>query len=522
METAQWEFGAKITKAFKDSDGKMHVKAIASDDLEDRQGDRIHKDVIISMAKQANTGEIELTRSHNDSFGIGKIFEAKAIHKKTRMQFAVDVILDEDFPESQKLFKDVKSGRKNRQLSIGGFIDLEKEDAITLEENKKGQFVRVINDLTLDHVAITRKNMAANPRTGFRQALVKSVEQISINDILKKAVVPFKAGIKADVDKSWGFSSADGNKLVDRGGIRLFRSAHTWFDSDKPENKTSHKLPHHKIDEDGTLKVFFRGVVAAGAVFAGARGGLNVPAKDRSGIASHLKRHYKQFDKEPPEALKSATGAENEEFVFEADEFVEFHKDQSIDMDWFDDWLEKGFDGENSMSDDAKTKKDDDEKVDDKKENKDDDKKVENKDDKNKDTKTREEKLATIVTEMIEELKVADGDLDENIVKHLKSIRDNITDFLKEKEIEKDDATIEDDDDDTEKEDGIDSRLDAISKGQLDIATATKKAIDSLTNKVNKIGNATQKSGRINDDSDNGDGETENIWKDLIVDRKSK
>ena len=517
METAQWEFDAKITKAFKDSDGKMHVKAIASDDLEDRQGDRIHKDVIISMAKQANAGDIELTRSHGDSFGIGTIFEAKAVHKKTRVQFAVDVILDEDFPESKKLFKDVKSGKRNRQLSIGGFIDLEKEDAITLEENKKGHLIRVINDLTLDHIAITRKNMAANPRTSFRQALVKSVESISIDDILKRAVVPYKAGTKADVEKFWNFSSADGSKLVDRGGIRLFRSAHTWFDSDKPELKTSHKLPHHKIDEDGTLKVFFRGVVAAGAVFAGARGGLNVPAKDRSGIASHLKRHYKQFDKEPPEALKSATGAENEEFVFAADEFVEFHKNQDIEMDWFDDWLEKGFDGDNSMSDD-KTKKDDDEKVDDKKENKDDDKKAENKND--KDDGSHVEKLANVVSELIATLKAEDKELDEDVVKHLKSVRDNISDFLKEKGIEEDKKADEDDDDDSAEKDDIGDKLDSLQKsintGQVGLATAVKEAIESIGKTVDKIAKSSQKSGRINDDGDD-EIKKESVWDGLLV-----
>jgi len=39
------------------------VKAIASDNLEDRQGDRIHESAVISMVKQANRKSIDILSS---------------------------------------------------------------------------------------------------------------------------------------------------------------------------------------------------------------------------------------------------------------------------------------------------------------------------------------------------------------------------------------------------------------------------------------------------------------------------
>ena len=73
----------------------------------------------------------------------------------------------------------------------------------------------------------------------------------------------------------------------------------TWYDSEKPDVKSSYKLPHHKADG---YKTVWRGVSAAMAVVFGARGGLKgKAAQDRKAIYNHLAKHYKDFDKKPPE-----------------------------------------------------------------------------------------------------------------------------------------------------------------------------------------------------------------------------
>ena len=75
-----------------------------------------------------------------------------------------------------------------------------------------------------------------------------------------------------------------------------------WYDSEKPDIKSSYKLPHHELSG---YKTNWRGVAAAMAALLGARGGVQIPEADRSGVYGHLKRHYADFDKEAPE-LKMA------------------------------------------------------------------------------------------------------------------------------------------------------------------------------------------------------------------------
>ncbi len=73
----------------------------------------------------------------------------------------------------------------------------------------------------------------------------------------------------------------------------------TWFDAEEPDVKGSYKLHHHAAS--GSHAVNFRGVVAAMGALFGARGGVNIPGADRKGVWNHLARHYRQFDREPPE-----------------------------------------------------------------------------------------------------------------------------------------------------------------------------------------------------------------------------
>jgi len=79
-------------------------------------------------------------------------------------------------------------------------------------------------------------------------------------------------------------------------------------------------LPHHKAS--GQHPVVWRGVSAAMAALFGARGGVNIPDRDRRGVYNHLAKHYKQFDKEPPE-FREYTEAELKEMfpeVYEKEE----------------------------------------------------------------------------------------------------------------------------------------------------------------------------------------------------------
>ena len=121
--------------------------------------------------------------------------------------------------------------------------------------------------------------------------------------IKEKGAIPYSVhgdGAKAPEDDDWNAgeevkkATGDGDKL---------KKMHAWVDSeaegfDEDERKW-YKLPHHR--GSGSQAVVWKGVAAAMGALLGARGGVDLPSKDRKGVYDHLKKHYKQFDKDAPE-----------------------------------------------------------------------------------------------------------------------------------------------------------------------------------------------------------------------------
>lgn len=73
-----------------------------------------------------------------------------------------------------------------------------------------------------------------------------------------------------------------------------------WYDTEKPTNITSYKLPIADIINGEPHKVW-NAVRAAMAALLGARGGINVPDADKKKIYNALSKDYKDFGKDPPE-----------------------------------------------------------------------------------------------------------------------------------------------------------------------------------------------------------------------------
>jgi hypothetical protein len=80
-----------------------------------------------------------------------------------------------------------------------------------------------------------------------------------------------------------------------------YRKAYAWRDPDKdPANKTSYKFIHHEVSQDGDPGATnIKGCQAGIAILNGARGGADIPAKDRQGVWNHLAAHLKDADVEP-------------------------------------------------------------------------------------------------------------------------------------------------------------------------------------------------------------------------------
>ncbi|MFT4265136.1 MAG: hypothetical protein QM572_17265 [Nocardioides sp.] len=107
----------------------------------------------------------------------------------------------------------------------------------------------------------------------------------------------------ADVDRAWDGDAAE--KRVRRwadaenGPNADYRKAHVWYDGERADKFTAYKLLIADVI-DGELTVVPRGVMAAGNVLEGARGGVDIPSDDVARVRSHLAKYYRKFDHEPP------------------------------------------------------------------------------------------------------------------------------------------------------------------------------------------------------------------------------
>jgi hypothetical protein len=110
----------------------------------------------------------------------------------------------------------------------------------------------------------------------------------NIKSLETKGAIPYHDYGKADEGAAW-----DGPKEVAAADVTTLKKICTWFDSESPDVKSSYKLPHHHVDG---LKAVWRGVAAAMGRLAGAK----IPDGDKKACYSHLAKHYKEFDKEPP------------------------------------------------------------------------------------------------------------------------------------------------------------------------------------------------------------------------------
>ena len=125
------------------------------------------------------------------------------------------------------------------------------------------------------------------------EAVYKTLSPERVTSV-PKGVLPFKSTPKADENTPW-----DGPKEVAAASVDDLKVMCAWVDSDNLDVKSSYKLPHHQAAPPH--KLVWNGVKAAMGALMGARGGMKVPESDRKAIYNHLSKHYREFDKEPPE-----------------------------------------------------------------------------------------------------------------------------------------------------------------------------------------------------------------------------
>jgi hypothetical protein len=107
----------------------------------------------------------------------------------------------------------------------------------------------------------------------------------------------------ADRDREWDGAAAEKRVRAWAGAEdspnAKYRDAHVWYDSDKKDNFTAYKLLIADV-VDGKIRAVPRGVMAAGNVMQGGRGGADLPDADVDRVKSHLAKYYAKMGEEPP------------------------------------------------------------------------------------------------------------------------------------------------------------------------------------------------------------------------------
>ena len=117
------------------------------------------------------------------------------------------------------------------------------------------------------------------------------------------AVTSFQDLPLADRDREWDGDAAEKRVRAwadaEDEPNEKYRDAHVWYDADKKDNFTAYKLLIADVI-NGRLVAVPRGVMAAGAVMQGSRGGVDLPGKDIDRVKSHLAKYYEKMGDSAP------------------------------------------------------------------------------------------------------------------------------------------------------------------------------------------------------------------------------
>jgi hypothetical protein len=117
------------------------------------------------------------------------------------------------------------------------------------------------------------------------------------------AVTAFGDFPLADRDREWDGTAAE-KRVRKWAGAEdepnaKYRDAHVWYDADNKDNFTAYKLLIGDVIS-GRLVAVPRGIMAAGNVMQGSRGGVDLPSADISRVKSHLAKYYKKMGDDAP------------------------------------------------------------------------------------------------------------------------------------------------------------------------------------------------------------------------------
>lgn len=132
----------------------------------------------------------------------------------------------------------------------------------------------------------------------IKSAIMRAFSFLTNDDVIKLADMP------VDTESSWDWDWArDANAIIEALGWSGLARACAYVereDGKLPEKKEAYKLPFAKLN-NGKLTIYRSGVIAAMKALLGARGGVDIPAKEKKSVYNKLARLYRMFDMTPPE-----------------------------------------------------------------------------------------------------------------------------------------------------------------------------------------------------------------------------
>ena len=107
----------------------------------------------------------------------------------------------------------------------------------------------------------------------------------------------------ADRGREWDGDEAESRVRkwagAEDGPNEKYRDAHVWYDNENKDNFGAYKLLIADVIGD-RLHAVPRGVMAAGAVMQGSRGGVDLPDDDIDRVKSHLAKYYAKMHDTAP------------------------------------------------------------------------------------------------------------------------------------------------------------------------------------------------------------------------------
>lgn len=117
------------------------------------------------------------------------------------------------------------------------------------------------------------------------------------------AVTRFQDLPLTDRDRDWDGAAAEKRVRAwaeaEDGPNARYRDAHLWYDDERAENFTAYKLLVADV-VGGDLMAVPRGIMAAGNVLAGGRGGVDLPEDEVSRVKNHVARYYEKMGDTAP------------------------------------------------------------------------------------------------------------------------------------------------------------------------------------------------------------------------------